>query len=213
MAAPWENGCPARMPDSRILKSPVRALNTEEVVASLITDQAAIEVTGQLGGLLSDSVRPFKPDAIIGRPTLGVSLAPLVAHRLGHSKVARLFLDPNQMPLLHGKKAMIVDDAASSGTTLGTSWNFLAGLGCGIVGCGVVVRQGGRWQGVLGEERARKVVLVFECPLLRRVEGGWDVRKRSDVRLGVGSQSREGVQLESVGWPQLTRAFQQRISV
>ncbi|OWP03401.1 hypothetical protein B2J93_7419 [Marssonina coronariae] len=72
MAAPWENGCPARMPDSRILKSPVRALNTEEVVASLITDQAAIEVTGQLGGLLSDSVRPFKPDAIIGRPTLGI---------------------------------------------------------------------------------------------------------------------------------------------
>ncbi len=72
---------------------------------------------------------------------------------------------------------MIIDDAVSSGKTLKASWDFLEEAGSEILGCGVVMRQGERWKGVLGEERAGNVCWVFECPLLRRVEGGWDVRE------------------------------------
>ena len=89
----------------------------------------------------------------------------------------RLYLDPNQVSLVKGKKAVIIDDAVSSGTTLKSTWDFLEGVGCEILVCGVVMKQGERWKGVLGPERTGKVVWVFESPLLRKVEGGWGVRE------------------------------------
>jgi adenine/guanine phosphoribosyltransferase-like PRPP-binding protein len=88
----------------------------------------------------------------------------------------RLYLDPNQVSLVKGKKAVIIDDAVSSGTTLKSTWDFLESVGCEILVCGVVMKQGERWKGVLGPERTGKVVWVFESPLLRKAEGGWVVR-------------------------------------
>ncbi|KAG4444065.1 hypothetical protein IFR05_000418 [Cadophora sp. M221] len=204
-SAPWRYGYPARLPDSRILKLPIRALNTNEAVASLIINQAAIDVTAELGAFLADVVRPFNPDVIVGLPTLGLSLAPIIAQSLGHKRYVplgysrkfwytdslstevssitsplgekKLYLDPNQVSLVKGKRVIIIDDAVSSGKTLNASWDFLEAVGCDIVGCGVVMKQGSIWQATLGEGRAKKVCWVFECPLLRRVEGGWDIRE------------------------------------
>jgi adenine/guanine phosphoribosyltransferase-like PRPP-binding protein len=65
----------------------------------------------------------------------------------------------------------------SSGTTLKSTWDFLESVGCEILVCGVVMKQGERWKGVLGPERTGKVVWVFESPLLRKAEGGWVVRE------------------------------------
>ncbi|PVH86950.1 PRTase-like protein [Cadophora sp. DSE1049] len=203
--APWKYGYPARLPDQRILKLPIRALNSNEAVASLIINQAALDVTAELGDFLVHQVRPFNPDVIVGLPTLGLSLAPIIAKGLGHKRYVplgysrkfwytdslstevssitspsgekKLYLDPNQVSLLKGKRVMIIDDAVSSGKTLKASWDFLEAVGCEVVGCGVVMSQGARWRAVLGEERAGNVRWVFECPLLKREEGGWDVRE------------------------------------
>lgn len=73
---------------------------------------------------------------------------------------------------------MIVDDAISSGMTMGKVWDFLesSDVGAVITGAGVVMKQGERWRGVLGE-RKEKVRWVFQSPLLKVVEGGWDVRE------------------------------------
>lgn len=85
---PWKYGVPARLPDARILMLPVRPLNNEtnDAVASLLVNQAAIDVVAELGSFLADVVRPFSPEVIIGLPTLGLSLAPVVAQKLGLSK-------------------------------------------------------------------------------------------------------------------------------
>lgn len=85
---PWKYGVPARLPDSRILMLPIRPLNNEtnDAVASLLVNQAAIEVVAELGTFLADVVRPFHPEIIIGLPTLGLSLAPIVAQKLGLSE-------------------------------------------------------------------------------------------------------------------------------
>ena len=45
-----------------------------------------MEVVAELGNFLAELVRPFQPEVVIGLPTLGLSLAPIVAQRLGHSK-------------------------------------------------------------------------------------------------------------------------------
>ena len=85
-SAPWKYGYPAQLPDSRILMLPIRPLiNANEAVASLLLNQAAIDVTAELGTFLADAVRPFNPEVIVGLPTLGLSVAPIVAQQLGQS--------------------------------------------------------------------------------------------------------------------------------
>jgi adenine/guanine phosphoribosyltransferase-like PRPP-binding protein len=88
----------------------------------------------------------------------------------------KVYLDPYQLPLVKGKKVVIIDDAVSSGRTLQATWDMLERIGCDIQACGVVMKQGSKWMGVLGEDRVSKLVYVLESPLLRAVDGGWDIR-------------------------------------
>ena len=83
--APWKYGYPAKLPDSRILVLPIRqiASNTSEAVASLIVNQASISVHDELGNILAEAVREFEPEVVIGLPTLGLTLAKVVAQKLG----------------------------------------------------------------------------------------------------------------------------------
>lgn len=101
---------------------------------------------------------------------LSTSVSSITSPEVG---VKRVYLDPNLVELVRGKRVVIVDDVVSSGTTLRAVWELLEMVGCDVRGCGVVMRQGDRWEGVLGEGRTERVVWVIESPLLRAVEGGW----------------------------------------
>ncbi len=201
---PWQFGYPARLPDGRVLVLPIRALASEptHAVASLILNQAAMDVADALAGMLAQALADtLKPELLVGLPTLGLSLAAPVARALGHSRYApmgysrkfwydealsapvqsitspvpgkRIYLDPNLMPLLKGRRVVLVDDAVSTGTTLRAAWDLLEALGVEVVGAGVAMKQGKRWELALGGERADRVVGVFESPLLELGEGGW----------------------------------------
>ncbi|CZT51752.1 related to Phosphoribosyltransferase, putative [Rhynchosporium secalis] len=110
---------------------------------------AAIDVTAQLGAFLAAVVKPFAPDVIVGLPTPGLTLAPIIAQSLGHRRYVPLvysrkfwytnslstevssitsptgekkpYLDPNQVSLVNRRKVTIIDDAVSSGKTLKVS--------------------------------------------------------------------------------------------
>lgn len=56
-----------------------------DAVASLLVNHALMSVVTELGKFLAESVCPFNPEVIIGLPTLGLSLAPIVAQNLGLS--------------------------------------------------------------------------------------------------------------------------------
>ncbi len=202
---PWRHGYPARLTDGRVLVLPIRALASEptHAVASLILNQAALAdaLAAMLARELADA---FAPELLVGLPTLGLSLAAPVARALGHSRYApmgysrkfwydealsapvqsitspvpgkRIYLDPNLLPLLKGRRVVVIDDAVSTGTTLRAAWDLLEALGADVVGVGVAMKQGRRWELALGAERAARVVGVFESPLLELGEGGWVVR-------------------------------------
>lgn len=104
---------------------------------------------------------------------LSADVSSITSPGLGQKKV---YLDPNQLPLVKGKKVVIIDDAVSSGTTLKATWDMLERIGCDVQCCGVVMKQGAKWKSVLGPERTSKLVYVLESPLLKAVEGGWDIR-------------------------------------
>jgi adenine/guanine phosphoribosyltransferase-like PRPP-binding protein len=96
----------------------------------------------------------------------------------------KLYLDPNQLELVKGKRCVLIDDAVSSGKTLKSSWNFLEGdqVRAKIEVVGVCMKQGERWKDLLDEDsreegRSKRVKWVFESPLLKAGDEGWNVRE------------------------------------
>ena len=200
---PWRFGYPARLPDGRVLMLPIRQLASEPTlaVASLLLNQAALEVVDTLGGMLAAQLRAIEAVTIIGLPTLGLTLASAVARELGHARYVpmgysrkfwydealstpvssittptpgkRIYLDPHLLPLVAGQRVILVDDTASSGTTLQAAWSLVESLGANVVACGVVMRQGRRWNEKIGAERSARLVGVFDSPLLQAVPEGW----------------------------------------
>ena len=200
---PWRYGYPAPLPDGRALLLPIRQLAADpsRAVASLISNQASLDVIDTLGVMLARLLAPFAPEAVVGMPTLGLAYAPVVARELGLERVVplgysrkywydkalsapvqsittpdggkRVYLDPNLLPLLRGRRVVLVDDVVSSGATLDAPWRLIESLGAEVLACGVVMRQGERWIDTLGPERAAKVFGVIDTPLLRAVPKGW----------------------------------------
>lgn len=200
---PWQFGYPARLPDGRVLMLPIRQLASEPAyaVASLLLNHAALDVVETLGAMLAARLSALGPELVIGLPTLGLALAPVVARALGHSRYVpmgysrkfwyeealsapvhsitspvlgkRIYLDPHLRPLIEGRRLVLVDDTISTGTTLLAAWDLIESLGGHVVGCGVAMLQGRRWAERLGAERAARVVGVFESPLLKAVPEGW----------------------------------------
>src|SRR5205085_339195 len=69
----------------------IRAIAAEpaHAVASLILNQAALDVADALASLLARELSStLAPDLLVGLPTLGLSLAAPVARALGHARYA-----------------------------------------------------------------------------------------------------------------------------
>lgn len=201
--APFRFGYPAPLPDGSLLVLPIRKLAgaRDRAVASLIANQASFEVVRTLADHMAAIARPMRCDVVVGLPTLGMVFAPLVAEHLGHPRYVplgysrkfwydealsasvqslttptqgkRVYLDPNQQPLIAGRRVVIVDDAVSTGGTLAAVIDLLERLGARIAGVVVAMRQGNAWRDRLGPARAAMVAAVFDSPRLTLRENGW----------------------------------------
>jgi len=209
-APPWRFGVPVRLPDGRMLVLPIRALAPRagdetgaprQAVASLLINQASLEVSDALAAFLAQALRPLAPDVLVGLPTLGLTLAAAVARALGHTRYVplgtsrkfwydealsaevvsitspdrakRIYLDPHLRPLVQGRRVVLIDDAISSGSTAPPVWDLLERAGAEVLAYGVAMRQGERWREALGPARAARVVGVFDSPLLQWTAEGW----------------------------------------
>lgn len=202
---PFRYGYPARLPDGRFLELPIRRLpESDRAVASLIANQASFAVCETLSAFMAEAARDAGAEVIVGMPTLGLVFAPQVAELLGHANYVPLgysrkfwyrddlsepvhsvtspgrtkavFIDPNMLPRIAGRRVVVVDDAVSSGTTLLSVLALLGRLDCSLAGIVVAMRQGDRWRGVLAERGPELPGLVqgaFDSPLLAKVAGGW----------------------------------------
>lgn len=185
---------PARMPDGRVLHLPIRPIG----VAGLIATQASFPVIHALAGWMAEAARPLGAEMVLGLPTLGHVVAPLLAERLGHANwVAagysrklwyeerlsvpmrsitttaerRLWLDPRMLPRLAGRRVLLVDDVVSSGSSARAGLALLAAAGMRPVGLCVAMIQTRAWAADWPADIP--VVSVCETPRLRQGEGGW----------------------------------------
>jgi adenine/guanine phosphoribosyltransferase-like PRPP-binding protein len=201
---PFRYRYPARLRDGRILELPLRELpDGEHAVASLQPTHGAHTVVAAL----ADGMAALASGAeiVVGMPTLGLALAPLVAERLGHPNYVplsysrkywyddelsepvhsittpvpgkRVYVDPNLVPRLAGRKVALVDDTISSSSTVVAVARLMAKLGVSISTIVMAMSQGNVWQRRLAEELSPQapglVRAVFACPLFRKVEDGW----------------------------------------
>ncbi|MEG1767709.1 MAG: phosphoribosyltransferase, partial [Comamonas sp.] len=77
-APPYQRCYPARLRDGRYLLLPLRALPNDAArcMASLVANQAALEVVQTLAQSMVEQARGYAVDAVVGLPTLGLSFAP-----------------------------------------------------------------------------------------------------------------------------------------
>ncbi|MDA9404331.1 phosphoribosyltransferase [Bradyrhizobium sp. CCBAU 45389] len=198
-AAPYRFGYPVTLPCGRILVLPLRRLpDGDHAVASLIANQASHLVVATLADHMATQARAFDAEIIVGLPTLGLAFASLVAERFGQPRYVplgysrkfwyddalsepvtsitspeagkRLRLDPNLLPLLEGRRVVLVDDAISTGTTAIAAVRLLQKIGVDIAGMVVAMKQTNRWQALVA---ALPVRAVYGCPLFQRSEAGW----------------------------------------
>ena len=122
---------------------------------------------------LAEKLSSFNPDVVIGMPTLGLSLARLVADRLGHRRFValgtsrkfwyddalsvplssitspdaqkRLYLDPRMLPVLDGARVCLIDDVISSGASICAGLDLLAKVDITPVSIGAAMLQTRRW--------------------------------------------------------------------
>lgn len=183
---------------TRRILLPIRTLADGRGVASLIVNQAGFAVLDALADAVAEGLRPHAPEAIVGVPTLGLTLAEAVARRLGHSRMVplgtsrkfwydealsvelrsittpgggkRLYIDPRMLPLLRGARVAVVDDVLSTGASIAATLRLLDLAGVAPVAIGAAMLQGEAWRDRVG---AMPVAAAFATPILTKTAEGW----------------------------------------
>jgi adenine/guanine phosphoribosyltransferase-like PRPP-binding protein len=197
---PYTTGFPVQVAKDKFLLLPIRQLpgGSDRAVASLILNQASFAVLDGIAEAMAACARAFRPEVIVGLPTLGLTVAPLVARHLGFTnyvalgysrkfwyedalsvsvssitspdQAKRLFLDPNLKPRLERRRALLIDDVVARGTTLSAAHRLLAALPVEIAGAVVAMAQTETWRSAIPNFDLKA---VFESPLLERRGDGW----------------------------------------
>jgi adenine/guanine phosphoribosyltransferase-like PRPP-binding protein len=202
---PYQRGYPAPLPDGRFLVLPLRPIPNDPngCVASLIANHASMEVIESLSDIMAHRAREFNADVVVGLPTLGLAFAPLVAKRLGFTRYIPfgysrkywyrddlavpvqslttpdfsklLFVDPNLVEEIRGRRVLVVDDAVSTGQTMVSALKLLKLCGAKIAGIAVAMRQSWRWREKLVDDMGAAIPLayVFDSPRMVRQDDGW----------------------------------------
>ncbi len=197
-----DGGYVVALADGRQLRLPIRPLpGGESALVSLIVNQASFAVVDALAADLAAKLTTLAPEVILGLPTLGLTLAAAVAQKLGHARYIplgtsakfwyaenlsvplssvttpeqqkRLYIDPRMLPLLAGRRVVLIDDVISSGASMAAALALMECCGTAPVALAASMLQSEIWSERLAPWRPR-IVGSFSTPVLKkRASGGW----------------------------------------
>ncbi len=160
---------------------PIVSINERLAISLLMVIDMGVRFGERIGKGLAAALGPLKPDIVVGAATLGIPVAIEVSRALGldHYVIVqkspkihladalvqevesvtsagkqRLMLDRRAIPLLAGKRVVVVDDVVATGSSLAATLALVRSAGAEIVGVGVILTEGHDWAGVLGRDAA-----------------------------------------------------------
>lgn len=178
---------------------PIVPINPNFAISLMMVIDLGVRFGEHVGKALAEKLAPLKPDVIVGAATLGIPVAIEVSRALGLDDYVvlqkspkihlgnalvqtissitskgeqRLLLDRQAIPLLEGKRVVVVDDVVASGSSLKGSVELVRKAGGEVVGIGVILTEAKDWQATLGED-VKLLHSLAHIPQFDNQNGEW----------------------------------------
>ncbi|MBO9097381.1 MULTISPECIES: phosphoribosyltransferase family protein [unclassified Rhizobium] len=182
------------------LDLPIVPIKPDFAISLMMVIDLGVRFGAHVGEKLAAKLAPLRPDVIVGAATLGIPVAIEVSRALGLDRYVilqkspkihlgdalvqtitsitskgeqRLLLDRQAVPLLAGKRVVMVDDVVASGSSLKGSMELVRKAGGEVVGVGVILTEARDWQKTLGADSAL-VQSLAHIPQFRPGPNGWE---------------------------------------
>jgi len=180
------------------LELPIVPINPEFAISLMMVIDLGVKFGEHIGRCLAKQIEPMHPDIIVGPATLGIPVAIEVTRALGLDQYVvlqkspklhlgdaleykltsitskgeqRLLLDRAAIPLIKGKRVVVVDDVVASGSSLKAALELVRQAGGKVVGAGVILTEAQDWRETLGED-VNNLVSVAHIPQFAPDAGG-----------------------------------------
>ncbi|EPX76763.1 phosphoribosyltransferase family protein [Salipiger mucosus] len=158
---------------------PTLQLDENRAIALLMDIDMGLAFADRVGRALAAHFAPMKPDIVVGSATLGIPVAMEVTRHLGldkylilqkspkfhladaleepvrsitSDKPQRLLLDRRQIPLLQGRRVVVVDDVIATGASMAAAMRLVRRAGATILGAGTILTEGIAWREALAQD-------------------------------------------------------------
>lgn len=172
---------------------PIVAINPTLAIALLMMIDEGVRFGEHVGRALAGRMKASRPDIVVGTATLGIPVAIETTRHLGLDRYVitqkspkihladaltepvrsitsdreqKLMLDRRAVPMLAGKRVAIVDDVASTGSSLAATCALVRRAGGIIAALGVVLTEAHDWKKNLGED-AKLLVALGHIPVFK----------------------------------------------
>ncbi|WP_102227251.1 phosphoribosyltransferase family protein [Acidimangrovimonas sediminis] len=176
---------------------PMLQLDDRRAIALLMDIDMGLAFVDRMGRALAAHFAPMKPEVVVGSATLGIPVAMEVSRHLGLDKYLilqkspkfhladaleepvrsitsdtpqRLLLDRRQIPLLQGRRVVVVDDVIATGASMAAAMRLVRRAGATILGVGTILTEGIDWREALAGDTAL-VHRLGRIPQFRVVHG------------------------------------------
>lgn len=183
----------------RTIDLPIVAIKPDFAISLMMIIDLGVKFGEHIGEKLAEKLAPLKPDVVVGAATLGIPVAIEVSRALGLDDYVilqkspkihlgdalvqtitsitskgeqRLLLDRQAVPLLEGKRVVVVDDVIASGSSIKGSVDLVRKAGGNVVGIGVVLTEAKEWMEPLGED-AELIHSLAHIPQFTQDGGVW----------------------------------------
>ncbi len=178
---------------------PLVEINPDFAISLMMVIDLGVGFGAHVGSKLAERLAPLRPDVVVGTATLGIPIAIETSRALGLDRYVilqkspklhlgdalqqkitsitskgeqRLLLDRRAVPLLAGRRVVLVDDVVATGSSLKGSIELVRAAGAELVGIGVVLTEASDWRAVLGGD-ADLVHGLAHIPQFRPGPDGW----------------------------------------
>lgn len=194
-----------RLKDGSWLDIPLRALpGDKEAIALLMSNQSAFAVTEHLMRILSEQIKTLNPDSIVAVPTMGLEYASCVAKQLGMKEYVAmgfsrkfwydenikqsvvsttspdqkkdLYLDPDLVGRVKGKRVVVVDDVINTGQSVLAAVKLLQSVEAQVIAVAVALTEGYQWHSAMrsvGLDPEKNIICAGHIPVFMQHKNGW----------------------------------------